>query len=1548
MDSDTIENLEEYIPGGGSVYDTPLHLGNLIITSTHDYMLQLTAIHAVMREQEYSEEDIEIFDEDLGIEGDSDSAFMHVFFLNSADSEFNASHLQAITAVPSANGLNIEDLGEKTGKLVDEFGIDALINIAGGDRISFPDYQPEGPVAVSLLPGITPPRPPYIEPGERTCDMIIFSAMISKKSFDLRRDTVWNDIVSKPLGRMHCLGDEDHFKSMRSRHSEAYGDSPATLSSLSSVTDQYDAADRSNMRPRGGIVFLHMSGGQLVNIGTHALTISSDLKIPLDFSTSNLALSELFGAPAGEGMSCPTASHELHQATEAVLSAAIEKANGVGSVQVEYRSMDLYVCTQLQAFEIDITSTFGIWKKSLRKRHMAAISKYDFGAVMVASLPQDASKLFSLLIANCLAIEHPAYYGKPDVDALPPDLQMQYRISDRLHTLSQSSVSKLSEMSYHAVVKASYDYARVKDYKKPGMGFQDKLKELLDHLSQLRPRKGIAVPPYPLESILPFKNQNIALEVCGYNLRASIPGLVGKISDSSFKTEQTSSFLKDFPASGIVTHEESVEMADMLITYPLTLPEPGFEGPLPGKQEEVPGDNLWEMCGKIYSTNGIAQFAEIRADVARTVFASPLPPPNVWRSAAIMKGRVVIWFRSRDAANSALGYRIDWFAISSFKVLGSLNVGKSDNDPVWLWPRQRLRSQEIDLAAMAPRRLKLTLLSMIEKSRVVKTTLSEIVMAWQKLALTATSSTWASGENYISCRHISSSLSSPAPPFNEMKTKIKAPKTFACMIYLRTLDSALKNWVTRDQYSHRCALLGLPRIFSQLESYWQVWVPSNLADPVTHLADCVLSLHEEYQLLEKTYDARLADLTDQYALVTRPEVTFQEVYDSVNQSMSLDTGGKLGWSVWGSLGAAYALNMEADVSSFDKSYAQGKLSRRVTDHLTVRHSMRMTSNGILQTGTVAELIVKSGLDKFLSQAQPTYRFFYENVPLYFNHAKNGEDKNREISIADPDSRIMLNNAELINGSYGRHTKIDMLKRSDKDAYFYRVAEQAMLDGGAIQASDATRFSAMMSNIATGLTDLSLGCIGGSAHLLSSAATYRRLASRRMVIDTEILNVLQKRAMTYDSIKDRARNLACLSWVNNMPVLGRKDNSVLKTYCTAVHTGQGMSHHGTSLAHAGALLMSLAACEQAEIYVSGKRAYVAGIPMVTSDDSTIVAGVDDVRTKTHLSRQERQRASKQFLRIQQQTRLIALRSVSVKQNLPKEKLSGVAGEFNSQDTGIGRACPILGFREMICQLVLPCAPSLIGDYLNAEAYSRTIALSGQGMMTGLWAARVYIDAIEQRWKLLKTEKSFLSSLTILPDKLVKGPTLENLLTSPAACLPTSIRGKLMTMSHVENAKIENINPHTSDTCFGPLLHVSLSMSQQHRNAIQCLKDFAQDLEVQGMTSQSRLILDSLHDTLASARHRNVGRIGQRIRNRNVCPADYDGRIFQKAPILETTLSWLQHLEYRIRDIAVDPNLLDLIGSYGTRIVVANIHHSKFPRPPTRKRAIGLVTKARSIY
>jgi hypothetical protein len=1544
MSSESDQHLDEYVPGGGARYYGPITFGTIVVETTHDYMLQMKAIHTWMRSQGYDEFSMEMYDEDLGIEGDFESSYGYALLSQNAAKEIGDTSRFGDAALPDITEAAFEVNETGINALAEEFGVEALMDLAGGDSVSFPAYDPEGPAQVSMLPGVMPPRPPQIDPAEDTCVGILFEEMYSKRPFDLRRYGKWKPLLQPHMPKETNLGDEPHFDSMRRRHSESFGAAPLTLSSLSSVTEGYDTEEKSNMRPRGGVVRLCLSGGQAINVGTHCLNIGHDLFIPLDFSSSDIALAELFSAPAGEGLSCPTASHELHQAVEAVLSMAIVSANGVGSARVETCGKDIEVTASGHSFEIDITSTHGLWKKPVRKNRMAAVSKYDVGAVLVKILSGRPRSLFSALIANCLAIEHPAYYGLPDLSKLPKDLRVQYEISDRLLKLSQTTVASLSEMAYHAVVKASYDKASKFSYRTPGMSFKDKIDDLLEHLSKIHTNRKIAIPPYPLDKLSPLTSDMGDISVAGKRLSLAISGLQAGVAGLGFETPDPKKFLEDYPASAITSQTEAFEIADLIHSDLLTVPGEGFRGPVPEAGEEVPGKELWERVGQIYSHSSVAQFAEIRADLVRAINASPMPGVNKWRACPLMKGRVVAWYRSRDSANSPLGYRIDWFAVSSFPVIGSIEITSTTGKQLHLWPRQRLRSQEMSLAASLPRRLKLTLLSMLEKARAAGAKPLEIILAWQRLAVTATSSTWASGENYISCRHLSSSLSSPSPPFHEIKKKIKEPKTFACVFYISAVERALKAWRTRDQYRARCALLDLPRSYSQLESYWQVWVPNEFADPVKHMADCALSLFEEYQMLDDTFDARHADLLEQLYLVRSEKISFREIYDSVVASCSLDTSGTLGWSIWGSLGSAYALNSQGPVSAFDRAFSRGQVSRRITDHLTVRHSMRMTKDGQLQSGTVAELILKQGVDDYLSQALPTCRFYYGPGSRYYNHPKKLELKNREISIADPDSRILLNNAELICGSYGRHTKVDMLKRADKDAHFYRIAERALLDGGAIQASDATRFSAMMSNIATSITILGLGCMGGSSHLLSASSTYRRLASRQMVLDTSILSEFRKRLDLATDPDAKMFLSQATNWLVQMQVIGHKDQYALKAYTTSVHTGQGMSHHGTSLAHAGALLMTIAAAEHACIRVSGKLVIATGIAMVTSDDSTIVCGVDESKTIAVLSRPERQRACKQFLRVQQQARLIALRSVSVKANLPKEKISSVAGEFNSQDTGIGTACPILGFREAICQMVEPSGGSLVADYLAAEAYGRSVALSGQGLVTGVWAHLLALDALEQRWRLLKSEKNFIKNLTILPEKLVLGSNTENILWSPAACLPTALRGRMMTLSHLHNEALDDLNPHAADTCFGPCMHISVSMPKQHQEAIRCIQTRAGELEAKGMNCQAQLLRDSLRATLSSARTRNMGRVATRIRNRMVSPQDYDGKSFQRAPLLETTLTWLQHIENRVQNLCTRPEVRELVSSYGSKIVVANVHHSRFPRPPTRKRSVGIPVKA----
>jgi len=821
-------------------------------------------------------------------------------------------------------------------------------------------------------------------------------------------------------------------------------------------------------------------------------------------------------------------------------------------------------------------------------------------------------------------------------------------------------------------------------------------------------------------------------------------------------------------------------------------------------------------------------------------------------------------------------------------------------------------------------------------------TLEGVSLAWQKLALTAVSATWASGANFITCRHLSASLSSPSPPFDAMAKKFTRPATLACIMYFTCLTHALKTWETRDKYHARAAVLDLPRAYCQLEAYWQVWVPDEFADANKAFTDCVIALYKEYTDLDDTAKIRREDYLSQLELITRNEITFPDVCQSIRGSCTLETGGKFGWSVFGSMASAYALTLQGSPKHFDKTFSRGGKSRTLVDHLTVRHSARLNHRNKLETGTVAEMILNQGVD-YLSTLEPMCRFYYSQCPVFFNHPKLGELKNREISITDPDSRIALSDAEHICGEYGRYTSVDMLKRPDKDAHFYRISSEAILRGGVVQASDASRFAAMMSNVAVSITCTTLGAIGGSAHLKAAAAAYQRLASRRMSIDMSILDEINKR-LDQDRDPQELKMLRQMSkWLRMMPKIGEDGTTPIRSYTTAAHTGQGMSHIGMSLEHGGALLISIAAAEHAQIFVNSKRVHVAAVPLVTSDDSTIIAGIDETQTQVLMTRSERQRACQIFLKVQRKCRDIALRSVSVMQNLSKEKTSGIAGEFNSQDNGIGVACPVIGYREMVCQLVRPSASSLVVDYLSAQAYGKTVGLSGLGLSAGVYGHLLMLDAIEQRWKLTELEKKALQDSGLVPEPLISGATARDLIRPPSSLLPSSTRASLMQMAMEYHSESEHLDIHTKDLAFTILAHISISMKRQHVHAINVIKSRALKLRTQGLEHQALMLESSLRATLSSARSRNAGRIAQRVRGRMVKPGDCLQHTFQKAPIIETTLTWFDYLSSKLKEVRPCDEIHELAKVYGGYVNVAKLSYNRFPQPITKRRSS--TTKAR---
>jgi hypothetical protein len=282
------------------------------------------------------------------------------------------------------------------------------------------------------------------------------------------------------------------------------------------------------------------------------------------------------------------------------------------------------------------------------------------------------------------------------------------------------------------------------------------------------------------------------------------------------------------------------------------------------------------------------------------------------------------------------------------------------------------------------------------------------------------------------------------------------------------------------------------------------------------------------------------------------------------------------------------------------------------------------------------------------------------------------------------------------------------------------------------------------------------------------------------------------------------------------------------------------------------------------------------------------------------------------------------------------ISAVKGEFNSQDTGIGGTCPILGFRELISLIVVPSAPSLVGDYLNAFACARDIAFAGQGLSTGSFVHHLLIDAIEERWGLSAQEKSSLESMDVLPQQLVAGVSGVELIGSPAAMLNVKIRAALLRESVEVNAMSQDLDPNTRDSVFAPLMHVKVAMSRQHRNAIRTIKDMIKVLDSKGMLHQSRMLNESLHSTISSARSRNLGRVAFRVRNRPVIPRQYRAVTFDKNSMIESTMNWLSYMDRLMSRSEPSPQDIRNGNSMSGFVRMLSTQHTAFPRPPKIKR------------
>lgn len=1321
---------------------------------------------------------------------------------------------------------------------------------------------------------------------------------------------------------------------------------PVAISQLEYAASGTWATSMSNQRdPRWPQVQFVWSNGQVVNVGMHGYKIRHDVDIALSFTSVDLALQELFTAPGGEGLGTATPSHLLHQVVCAILSASVRDHQCL----VEYRSQDIAILNVpmpgwiSENVVIDITSSASLHHKKLRPRdprgmilHQAAVTKYDVASVLMSVCAPKVSDMLAKLVCCCLACEFPEFWFAGD-DSVTPDLTLQYQIYDTLASFGQKPMMRLSQMCYEAAILESIDIARINGHNVQGRPFHEKKQVLIDRLDSLTPRSNIAFPPLPLTPICAFPGDESALiDICGHMF--DIPMRLPNTENSGIRynmgnRECCDMFLESFPAVGIISFPDAKEISSIIDSTPLTVSGLTHYGPVTHCAVSEP--LILQQTNEIYGSSANAQFLEIRADVVRAINRLPSNPAGIWTQAWIYKDKVCIWFRHRDPVVSAEGYRVDWFAVSAFNVAGSMPIITSNNHQLYLWPRQRIRSQEMDLIHMAPRRFKAVLFSMIEKAKAAHASLSEIRLAWERMLITTNTATWASGQTFLTARYLSASLASPSSPFDTMADKFVAPITFADVFYQARMRRVLSDWHDRSQYHNRSPILGLPRHMSQIESYWKEWVPNQFADTDRHMADCVKDLYSEHQLLESTREVRVSDLRAQLILLNADMITVPMLQESIRTSCSIDTDGKFGWSFVGSLAAAYALNIRSKVSIWDRDHARGRIARRLVDHMTVRHSARIDSQGTMLRGTVAEMIIDQGFDDYVSKVDQTYRFLFVNRPIFMNHPKRGEHKDREISITDPDSRIMLSDAELMAGTYGATTGIDYLKISDKDARFYQKAERILERGGVAQSSDAKRYGPMMSNMAIAIMCLGLGA--NSMHMKWSSLIYARLAFRKMLIPLSINCQLERQSL-HDDTKDLATSTR--HWIRGLPVCAHDESTQYAYYCDAHHMGQGMSHHGSSLLHAGGLLVAHAAADLAVIRIDKVQFRFAHNIMVTSDDSTTMPTPIPVDEEAFVKRHQKQSAGHLYLAIFRQCRKIALRSVSVTANLPKEVVAGDRVEFNSNDSGIGASCPILGFRELICLLVPPTSPSLIGDYLDAHANARTVAFAGQGTVAGSYFHALKIDAIEERWRITADVKSELMSMRIIPRQLITHADDQSLCSSPSSWLDLNVRSFLLQLSIDNNAAQEDIDPHVRDSVYGPLLHVRIAMAKQHRRAIETIKTRAETLRQSGNPLGAQMLDESLRATMSSARSRNLGRVATRIKYRIVKPRDYvingEAIEFAKAPMFEATLAWLHYLDDLSWNYTVRADSTVQACQFAGYMSLSKPVLFKFPSPPRRRR------------
>jgi hypothetical protein len=1518
------DTFEEIVPGSGHHYMKPFSIGDITVNTYGDFMYHMDEIYSLfMADQPQESGDLWWAELAAGLcnlsnPDDMDAASAEMRFAISASSTLPPV-LQEVSVAPVSSmpteemlvGAISAEHSIMMAEMVEELTLDHFERTPPKTGFEFGEAQAfNEPILASRSRTAGPPLCPVVPEAEPIS--LILSPLTPQRSdvVDTRID--WRDRLKA------CDPD------FPSQELDAGFDMQSAMSS------------RSNIRPSSQrVVFIGYRDGTRINVGSHGYNISEEQVLELDTSNVLLALQELFAAPGGEGMTCPTPSHILHQMISAVLASMLVAYKPVS----EEHNIDLKLLSVPGSFmhdvNFDITTSAGIWNKVLAPDarnpnfvYQAAISKYDMAAVLLGFAKGNIFNLIYRAVANSLACEYPASY-RVEYDDVDDDLKLQSAIYGRLSELSHRKIRELGEMCYHAAVRESVTLGKEVDIHTQGTPWKVKRDKLLAKVKGLSPRKDIAVPPLPLGDITPLPNTAFSFDILGNEFCAGDPIFQGRSQGAHTDIDDNDYFLRHFPAYGIVPEEAAREICRILDTTPLKVKGLTHKGPA----REY--DGVDAVCGRAaneaYSVSAGAQLAEVRADLARLVYKSPMPKPGVWASAYIYMGKVAVWYRCRDDPSSAEGYRIDWFAVSSFPVMGSIDIKTNQGHTLQLWPRQRIRSQELKLAHLGPRRLKLVLFSMVEKVRASRATLDQVYLAWERLILTLNSSTWASGTMFLTCRYLSTSLSSPASPFDEMSKKLEQPKTFADLFYLTRLEEILSTWAQRDQFIGHCPLIGLPRSFSQLESYWMLWVPSDYADTARNMALCVMSLYDEASFLKETEKARIADLRSQYDLLAKGDIYITDLQQSLAATCSINTDGKLGWSWVGSLAAGHALQQRSDPGQFDRRYARGVSARNITDHLTVRHSARINQMNYIEKGTVAEMMLAQGMDDFLSTVDQTYRFIFVNRPTFFNHPKKGEHKAREISITDPDSRQCLSDAELICGMYGKTTGVDFLKDSSKNAKFYRDSARLMTRGGGIQSSDATRYGPSMSNFAIAIMLMYLGSY--SMHLKWSSYVYARLAYRRMLLPLNIEHYLSK-LMAHDDTKDRAGKT--YAWLKSMTVFAHEEGDPYVTYTTSHHMGQGMSHHSSSLLHAGGILVGVDSALQANIMVNDVPMAFKVTTMVTSDDSTLLVEPYPADSGDVANRAMRQIAARIFLQLVRETRKVSLRMVSVVPNLVKEIISAVKGEFNSQDTGIGATCPILGYREAISLLVVPSSPSLVGDYLNAHACSKDAALAGQGIPSGCYMHSLMIDAIEERWGLTEHHKNLLGGLTVLPRAILSGCTDADLLSSPASMLDPITRASLLSESIEVNAQNEDLDPSTKDSVYAPLMHVKVAMSRQHRSAIASLKARVLKLKEIGYVHQAELLAQSLRSTVSSAKTRNLGRVALRVAGRESIPRKYRDIVFEKNTMLEQTMNWLDYMNTEIVSRRPSASDIDLGNSVAGYIRIASTQRTNFPKPPRIRR------------